>query len=315
VAFEELAGVPASYGLTVRRESLDAFLLDHARRAGVRFLSPARVTGLRRRNGAVVGVEGVLDKETISVRAGVTCLATGVAMPLIQEAGLLSTVPPVIRATRGYFQGLESPEPIFQFHFDPELLPGYGWVFPLRGGCANVGIGTFDNRGGVPPHRLYQRFVSANPRVHQQLAAAEPRAAAKSYPLRFDFPTMRTESDGLLVVGEAAGLVNPINGEGVDYALESGLLAARIIAEALSAGDVSGRRLGAYGRELRQRYLDLFRLLTRMRRWYLREPVLNLIVRKAERRPHLKTLLINAALGIVDPRAALSLRTWKEILL
>jgi flavin-dependent dehydrogenase len=236
-------------------------------------------------------------------------------MPLVQEAGLLPRVPPVIRAARGYFQDVAPVEPLFQFHFDRQLLPGYGWLFPLTGGRANVGIGTYKGRRIIPPYRLYERFVSTNPRLRTQLAGATPETAPKSHLLRYDFPSMQTETDGLLLVGEAAGLVNPINGEGVDYALESGLLAARVISEALAAGDVSARKLAAYGHELRERYLDLFRNLTRMRRWYLRGPVLNLIVRKAERRPRLKTVLITAAMGLTNGREALSLQTLKEILL
>jgi geranylgeranyl reductase family protein len=315
VAFEELAEAPFPYGLTIPRRILDALLLEDARRAGARFASPLRVTGVVRQNGAVVGVEGVLEEEAVTVRAGVTCLATGAAMPLVQEADLLPAVPPVIRAARGYFQDLTAAEPLFQFHFDRQLLPGYGWLFPLAGGRANVGIGIYAARRSVPPYRLYERFVSTNPRLQSQLAGAAPEATSRSCILRFDFPSMQTETDGLLVVGEAAGLVNPINGEGVDFALESGLLAARVISEALAAGDLSARRLAAYGRRLRERYLDLFRNLTRMRRWYLREPVLNLIVRKAQRRPQLKAVLMNAAMGLTDGREALSSHTLKDILL
>lgn len=315
VAFEELVDGPCPFGLTIPRHTLDALLLDHARCAGARFLSPLRVTGLRRQNGAVVGVEGVMADEAVTIRAGVTCLATGAAMPLVQAAGLLPAIPPVIRATRGYFENVKAPEPLFQFHFDRGLLPGYGWLFPLAGGGANVGIGIYAGRRAVPPYRIYERFVSTNPRMRDQLAEGAPAEAAKSYVLRSGFPTMQTETDGLLLVGEAAGLVNPINGEGVDYALESGHLAAGFIAEALAANDLSGRRLAAYGHQLRRRYLDLFRHLARMRRWYLHEPILNLIVRKAERRPPLKTVMISAALGLTDARDALSLGTLKEILL
>jgi geranylgeranyl reductase family protein len=315
VLFAALENAPFPYGLTTPRKTLDALLLDHARRAGARFLSPLRVTGLLRQEGTVVGVRGTLADEVVTVQAGVTCLATGAAMPLVREAGLLPTKPPVIRATRGYFENLRSQEPLFQFHFDRDLLPGYGWLFPLAGDKANVGIAIYRTRRPDSPYRRYERFVRENPRMRDQLGQANPVAKAKSHPLRIDFPAMRTETDGLLLVGEAAGLVNPINGEGVDYALESGLLAARAISEALAAGDLSGRRLAAYGRQLQERYLDLYRYLTRMRRWYLREPVLNLIVRKAQRRPHLKNLLINAALGMTDARNAFSLCTLKEILL
>jgi geranylgeranyl reductase family protein len=314
-----------SFGLTVPRIALDALLLEQAQAAGVRFVSNFRVKGLVRdgratvasQGGTVIGVEGVLDGEPAVVRAPLTCLATGAAVPLVEQAGLLRTAPLIIRATRSYFEDVGALDPLFQFYFDRGLLPGYGWIFPMAGGRANVGIGHFPSgqfrRRLLPSRRLYDGFLDQNLSVRQQLAGATPGGPVKSYPLRTDFPRVQTQSDGLLLVGEAAGLVNPINGEGVDFALESGLMAAEVAAEALLAGDLSGQRLAVYGRRLRERYLVLFQYLAKMRDWYFRERVLNLIIRKAHRRPELKHLFVNAALGLADPRDGVSLRTLAKI--
>ena len=72
------------------------------------------------------------------------------------------------------------------------------------------------------------------------------------------FPTIQTQTDNLLLVGEAAGLVNPFNGEGVGFAMESGLMAAEVAAEALVDGELSTGRLAVFGRRLREWYLSLF---------------------------------------------------------
>jgi geranylgeranyl reductase family protein len=314
------SGELPSFGLTLPRIVLDALLLEHAQAAGARFVSSFRVTGLVRdgrgagagQRGGVIGVEGVLDGEPAVVRAPLTCLATGAATPLVAQAGLLPAAPLVIRATRSYFGDVRDLDPLFQFYFDRDLLPGYGWIFPMAGGRANVGTGHFRGRS-LTSRRLHDCFLDQNHSFKQQLAGATPGGPVKSYPLRTDFPRVQTETDGLLLVGEAAGLVNPINGEGVDFALESGLLAADVAAEALLAGDLSGERLAVYGRRLRERYLTLFHYLVKMRDWYFRERVLNLIIRKAHRRPELKHLFVNAALGQTDPRDGVSLRTLAKI--
>jgi geranylgeranyl reductase family protein len=320
------SGELPSFGLTLPRIALDALLLEHAQAAGARFVSNLRVKRLIRdgraagvsRRGGVIGVEGVLDGEPAVVRAPLTCLATGAATPLVEQAGLLPAAPPVIRATRSYFEDVGALDPLFQFYFDRDLLPGYGWIFPMTGGRANVGTGYFPGgqfrRRSVPSRRLYDGFLDRNLSVRQQLAGATPGGPVKSCPLRTDFPRVQTQTDGLLLVGEAAGLVNPINGEGVDFALESGLLAAEVAAEALRAGDLGGERLAVYGRRLRERYLTLFQYLARMRHWYFREWMLNRIIRKAHRRPELKRLFINAALGLADPRDGVSLGTLAKIL-
>ena len=197
------------------------------------------------------------------------------------------------------------------------MIPGYGWIFPLANRQANVGAGYF--LGGqfrkktVAPQRLYEHFVAGNPEVQRQLDGGRESGEIKAYPLRTDFVSMRTETDGLLVVGEAAGLVNPINGEGVDYALESGLMAAEMALTAVARDDYSMATLAAYGQNLRQRYHSFFYYLTRMRDWYIREWVVNLIVQKAQKRESLKFLFVKAALGLMDPKEAVSWRTWREI--
>ncbi len=318
VDFGELQGDLPPYGLTIPRRTLDALLLDHAQAAGARFLAGLRVTQLLQDGGRVAGVCGKLDGEPVTVRAPLTVLATGAAMPLVQQAELLPAVPPVIRAARAYFEGAAGLEPVFQLIFDRRVVPGYGWIFPMSGGRANVGAGYFQAGQFLhhtpPPTQVYQLFVQHNPEVASQLEGAQPAGAAKSYPLRTDFLTIRPVGDGVLLVGEAAGLVNPINGEGVDYALESGLMAAEVGAVALASGDLSAGGLAVYGRRLDERYHAFFYYLARMRGWYIRVPVLNLIVRKAQRRPRLKYLFVNAALGLMNPQEGVSLRTLREIL-
>lgn len=110
-------------------------------------------------------------------------------------------------------------------------------------------------------------------------------------------------------MGQAAGLVNPFNGEGVGFAMESGLMAAEVAAEALVDGELSAGRLAVFGRRLREWYLSL----SRIRDWYLREWALNLIIGKAQKRPRLGQLLVGAALGGVDPREAVSWPTLRFI--
>ncbi len=318
VGMDELGGELPHFGLTVRRQELDALLVEHAQAAGARSLAGFRVSGLTRRDGVVTGVQGILPGgEHTVVRVPLVCLATGVAMALVKRASLLSAVPPVIRAARAYYENAVDLAPVFQLHYDRCLLPGYGWIFPLSGRRANVGVGCFPSgrfrRQTLPLRESFRRFVDLNPRCRVQLAGAMVSGPIKSRPLRVDFPTAQTQADNLLLVGEAAGLVNPFNGEGVGFAMESGLMAAEVAAEALADGDLSAGRLAVYGRRLRERYLSLFLSLSKMRDWYIRERALNLIIGKAHKRRRLGQLLVGAAMGVVDSRDAMSWRTLRDI--
>ena len=113
----------------------------------------------------------------------------------------------------------------------------------------------------------------------------------KGFSIRTDFATAKTFGNRVLLVGEAAGLVNPLTGEGIDYALESGLIAAQRAAEMISADDYSERQYTHYDRLLREKYQRLFEFSNRIRILSLNPIALNSLQRWAHRRTDLTALL------------------------
>jgi flavin-dependent dehydrogenase len=116
-----------------------------------------------------------------------------------------------------------------------------------------------------------------------------------------DFLRSPTFADRTLLVGEAAGLVNPLTGEGIDYALESGKIAAEHVVQGLTSG-VHSAWLTDYDRLLRVRFEKIFRFSEWIRDWYCKPPLLNLLVPLADRRPELRQQLANVVLGEREPR-------------
>jgi len=243
-------------------------------------------------------------------------VATGAASGLLVRAGLLRRTPPVGLAVRAYFEGFGGPHDRIQFRFDGVPLPGYGWVFPLPGDGANVGLGLlragwpgrsggraesragWPGRGahGVSPQAAFDAFLR-RPAIRDLLAGAERRGPVKGYPFRTDFPAAPTSAAGVLLAGEAAGLVNPLTGEGIDYALESGRLCAEHVARMVTDGDFSPSRRAAYDRVLRERFQDLFEFCARLRSQCATRPMLNLLVALASRRGDLAAGLADVVLG------------------
>jgi menaquinone-9 beta-reductase len=98
-----------------------------------------------------------------------------------------------------------------------------------------------------------------------------------------------------MIVGEAAGLVNPVTGEGIDYRMESGKMAAEQLSHMFAIGDFSVKQLAAFDKLLRQRYQHLFVLSDRLRLLYLNPLFVNQVVRAVSRSEQLMNLFMNIA--------------------
>ncbi|MCC7353643.1 MAG: tryptophan 7-halogenase, partial [Anaerolineae bacterium] len=184
---------------------------------------------------------------------------------------------------------------------------------------ANIGAGFY--RAGLgarwlpdTPRDAFDRFVQT-PVLRQMLARARRVGPVKGYPLRVDFPSAPTFGERMMLVGEAAGLVNPLTGEGIDFALESGKMAAEHLVRLFEVGDLSRARLQEYDRLLRQCYQRLFVFLHRMRALCMNHVVLDPLLSLAVRRPDLKMLLVNIAAGNQDVPKGIPLRAILRVIL
>ena len=139
------------------------------------------------------------------------------------------------------------------------LLPGYGWLFPVAGGRINLGAGllnTFANFKDVSAQRLFDAFATMLP---PEWGIDEDTAEGRvlSGPLPMGMNRTPPAVPGLLLVGDAAGAVNPFNGEGIAYAMETGEIAAELIHEALVQRPARRSRC-MYRQVLRERYGGYF---------------------------------------------------------
>ena len=116
------------------------------------------------------------------------------------------------------------------------LLPGYGWIFGLGDGTVNVGLGMLNSVQGVRQDRLPRAAARLAGRHARGVGAArgERDGPIGGAGLPMGFNRTPHYAGGLLLVGDAGGVVNPFNGEGIAYAMESGALAAEIACQALA---------------------------------------------------------------------------------
>jgi geranylgeranyl reductase family protein len=270
--------------LVIRRTILDNLILQRARQSGAHFKSSVTLEKLEVRGDAVAVRTNC---ETYMARRAV--IATGAATGVLTRSGILHHQPRAMLAARGYTNNLPDGAS-FQLSFKNAPSPGYGWIFPVGNGVANIGVGFLPRKKGLTAQAALERFY---PHVGD----------VRGYPIRVDFLTAPTHSPRTVLVGEAAGLVNPLTGEGIDYALES----ARIAADNLDDG-------AAYHAALHARFAKLFRFSEQVRDWYCVPPVLNMLVPLANRRPELRQLLTSIVLGEREPAGFGPLETLGRLL-
>jgi flavin-dependent dehydrogenase len=189
-------------------------------------------------------------------------------------------------ALRQYLDGLRLPLPrTIQVFYLRELLPYYGWVFPLSESRANVGVGAAAGRLRFPERdepglrALLSGFLQ-NPLVEGALGGPAPGGQSQTvggHPLHFASGIRPARSplvlDRAIFAGDAAGLIHPLSGEGIDFALESGELAALSIRAAADSGDfrAAGLALQAYQQHCYQRWIAPCERAANLR-WLLRRP-------------------------------------------
>jgi geranylgeranyl reductase family protein len=301
------------YGRTIPRRLLDEQLAHAAVRAGARLIEGTRVReiGPAEKNGRYV------NAGELRLTAGLVILADGSPAPLTRRLGL-STGQPEMIAIRRYFAGDVGPQERLEIHFRPHIAPGYAWIFPISESCVNVGIGTF--RHHVRDRKLRLRealddFIADTALTEGRLARAEPAGPLQGHPLRMQLNGARTHDDRILVAGDAAGLVNPLSGEGIAQALESGELAASYALAALETGDLSARALAAYSRALKARFEADHRAASLLRLVLAAPGLLNRVFNRLRQDARLALLIGHIIIGHTSPRAALRPYTLLRLIL
>jgi geranylgeranyl reductase family protein len=304
-----------NYLLVVPRLKLDDLIRRRAVASGANFESPVRATTVTPdADGVEIAAE--TQGKPVHYRARVAIAAIGANMGMLKDIGLLNYKPRPIVAVRAYYEGMQGLDDRIQAHFEQVPMPGYGWIFPIGPDSANVGLGMWREQaaaGGSLRTALNDFLEGA--RLKPLMAGARLVGAIKSYPLRIDFTTAPTYGQRILLVGEAAGLVSPLTGEGIDFALESGKLAAEFLGGAFAAGSFARPVFAGYDQLLRSNFQSIFRSLGYLRRVYVNPLLMDRIVRLCERVPEVKQQFVGILMGQQHPVELLRPRILRQVLM
>lgn len=231
-------------GYVLERKIFDKQLAIESARHGTDIMVKTTVNDLIIKDGNVCGVVAEHLGETFDINADIVIAADGLESSIANMAGLKTTIKrdDICSCAQYEMVGLNLDPNYLQIHHGENIAPrGYLWIFPKGDGVANVGLGIRDTE-----HSAYfylNRFI-------KNLDATPVELNIGGVPI--SGPECKTYSSGLMVVGDAARQVDPVNGGGIKNAIRCGRIAGEVAAEAIQNGDISSEYL--------KRYEDLWRL-------------------------------------------------------
>jgi geranylgeranyl reductase family protein len=314
----DLATFP-DYGLVRPRSDFDDLLARQAVKAGALLRENTNVQGpvLDDRTGYIMGVTARdEDGRDVTYRAPLVIAADGNSSRLSLGMGIHKRDDrPMGVAVRTYYTSprhaddwLESWLELWDRGPDgrDRLLPGYGWIFGVGDGTSNVGLGILNTStawGKVDYKDLLKRWLDQTPEewgYREENRTLPVRGAA--LPMGFNRQPHYTR--GLLLVGDSGGMVNPFNGEGIAYAMESGELAAEIIAQALArpTAEARERALAAYPQTLKSVYGGYYTVGRVFVKLIGDDRVMKLATRHGLPHPVLMRFVLKLMANLTDPR-------------
>ncbi|MDQ3944661.1 MAG: geranylgeranyl reductase family protein [Actinomycetota bacterium] len=256
------------YGYVVPRRDLDEMVAEAAVKAGATLWQATEAVAPLVEGGLVVGARAK-GKDTGAlrdVRGRYLLVADGANSRFGRALGTARARRyPLGMAIRGYYRSPGHDQDWIESHLDlrdrkGDALPGYGWIFPVGDGTVNVGVGllsTFRDWKAVNTSHLMEAFVEMAP-AHWGLSPGTATCIPTGGRLPMGNSVEPSAGPTWLVVGDAAGAINPFNGEGIAYAYETGRIAAEVLDQALRTGD--GLPLSRYPDRLEEAYGLYFRV-------------------------------------------------------
>ncbi len=213
------------YGAVWTRREMDEHLTGAAEEAGAELVFGTEALPAIE-DGVVVGVRA----GDATWRAGLVVVATGAPGRVARMLGAQrDPAEPYGLAIRTYVESPRHADRLLEAQLalrDPDgtAIPGYGWMFPVGDGTVNLGVGALSTMKGFRQLNLNRLVDLYRDIVRDEWEVGEYLERPRAW--RLPMSAQRRHGPGWVAIGDAAGLVNPMNGEGIDYGLESGMLAA-----------------------------------------------------------------------------------------
>ena len=240
------------YSRVIPRKLLDNLVLEAARKAGARVLEGYRVTDFRVENdGVTVIANGSKGSQTYRARLLIGADGYNSVVARVLRGGQWSKAESAI-VVRGYFEEVAGMPNEANVFYTNDSFPGYSWLFPTSKSEANVGVGLVlgANPPAENPKDLLTKLINSDAGMRSRLEHARLKGDLEVCSLNLHDQQQPIVGNRIMLVGEAAGLVNPYNGEGIQFGLLSGRWASETAVSSVASGDFSEQALSAYSKRV-----------------------------------------------------------------
>ncbi len=230
---EEMAG--DEVGVVCERDLFDKEMAKKAAEAGADFMVKTSAVSLIEEDGTVKGVKARKMGDEFEIRAGLTIGADGFESQVGRWAGIYESIPPkdIMTCFQYRMTDIDINPDYTHFYLGSSAPGGYAWIFPKNEDTANVGLGIQLTRlnGEKTPKDYLDEFIDE----HEEINRGEPVDMVAGA-VAVTHPPERTTTDGLLLVGDAARIVDPMTGGGIVNGVIQGRIAGEFAAEAVEEG-------------------------------------------------------------------------------
>ncbi len=241
------------HGYVIPRMIFDNYMFQQAKKVS-EYEEGFKVNDLIFDNNSVVGVKGTSkDGKLKEYRGNIVFGADGPNSIISKKTGLYNMdMENTAIGIRCYYENVKDLTDQIELHYVKEMNPGYFWVFPAGENRANIGVGLLKSivkKEGMKLSDIMMDVINSD-NFKERFKDAVPMEKHKGWNLPIGSIKRENHGDGFLLLGDAAGLVDPFTGEGIGNALVSGKIAAEIAAKAKQKNNFTKRYLKKYDQDL-----------------------------------------------------------------
>lgn len=300
----------------VPRKDFDQKLVENASEVGAKVITGCKATARVLSNGSLKGIRAIYDGEEIEISCRALICADGTNGTFVKQTNI-KTVAPHGFALRAYYSNVNGLDDCINIYIDERIPEGYAWIFPTSKTEANIGYGVsclMMKRLNIDSKKLLNWFVNEKNTDPVDLSGAVATTPIKGAYLRMGYGRHNTIGDGVLLAGDSAGLINPLTGEGIAYALESGEQAALAMKTALDKGDVSAKALRPYQDHLSKHFHMDHRFYELTRQVLTKNSLMDRFTSKCAKHPELGAKFISIMMSTAKPSSLLNPRMLRYYL-
>lgn len=279
-----------NYGYVSKRIDFDDFLFQMAKKkSNASFFENTQIKKIEKVNGKIVCQDQIGNEFQCKLIIGcdgahsiVKKLSDDHEVDLKHYSG----------AVRAYYSNISMLEKdIIEIHLSKKFLPGYFWIFPLENGVCNVGFGMLSSdisKRKIDLKKALQQIIIEDEILSERFKNAELVGEIKGFGLPLGGKIRKLSGDNFILCGDAASLIDPLNGEGIGNAMLSGSIAAKVAVNAFQSNDLSSKFLSKYDFEINKKLLPELKQKLFFQKLFNRPWLINSLVKIGNKSPFLR---------------------------